>query len=166
MDAEAKKTALRMIPYGIYVLTTNGEEGPTAATVNWVTQTSFEPPLVVVGVKTGSHTYEAIKQSGYFTLNMLGKGQQGQAFGFFKPSEVDGNMISGEPFRASANGCPVLENAHAHVECKVVEIVERGDHHIVIGEAVDAHANAPIEGRPDDAVLHMRELGDNVFYGG
>ncbi len=25
---------------------------------------------------------------------------------------------------------------------------------------------APIEGRPDDAVLHMRELGDNVFYGG
>ena len=45
MDAEAKKTALRMIPYGIYVLTTNGEEGPTAATVNWVTQTSFEPPL-------------------------------------------------------------------------------------------------------------------------
>ena len=166
MDAEAKKTALRMIPYGIYVLTTNGEEGPTAATVNWGTQTSFEPPLVVVGVKTDSHTYEAIKQSGYFTLNMLGKGQQGQAFGFFKPSEVDGNMISGEPFRASANGCPVLENAHAHVECKVEEIVERGDHHIVIGEVIDANIAKQPDGRADEAILEMKELGENVFYGG
>ena len=36
----------------------------------------------------------------------------------------------------------------------------------VSGEAVDVHAGAAIEGRPDDAILHMRELGDNVFYGG
>jgi len=28
------------------------------------------------------------------------------------------------------------------------------------------HAEAAIDGRPDDAILHMRELGDNVFYGG
>ena len=54
----------------------------------------------------------------------------------------------------------------ACVEFSVAEIVARGDHHIVIGEAVDAHTDAPIEGRPNDAVLHMRELGDNVFYNG
>ena len=50
MDAEAKKTALRMIPYGLYVLTAEGKDGKIAAsTVNWVTQTAFQPPLVVVG---------------------------------------------------------------------------------------------------------------------
>ncbi len=49
MDADAKKTALRMIPYGIYVLTAEGSKGVAAATVNWVTQTSFDPPLVVGG---------------------------------------------------------------------------------------------------------------------
>jgi len=27
MDADAKKTALRMIPYGIYVLTSEGKDG-------------------------------------------------------------------------------------------------------------------------------------------
>ena len=46
MDADQKKTALRMIPYGLYVLTAQDKNGArTAATVNWVTQASFEPPL-------------------------------------------------------------------------------------------------------------------------
>ncbi len=45
MDAEAKKIALRMIPYGIYVLTADDGKGNVgAATVNWVTQGSFAPP--------------------------------------------------------------------------------------------------------------------------
>jgi len=55
MDAGMKKTALRMIPYGLYVLTAENKNGEiTAAAVNWVTQASFEPPLLVVGVKADS----------------------------------------------------------------------------------------------------------------
>ena len=74
MDAEAKKTALRMIPYGLYVLTAEGEDGKVAAsTVNWVTQTAFQPPLVVVGVKADSGAHSIIKQRGTFALNFLGK---------------------------------------------------------------------------------------------
>jgi hypothetical protein len=45
MDPNHKKTALRMIPYGLYVLTGEAPDGRVAAaTVNWVTQTAFEPP--------------------------------------------------------------------------------------------------------------------------
>ncbi len=167
MDADTKKMALRMIPYGIYVLTAKGSDGTVAAaTVNWVTQTSFDPPLVAIGVKADSGAYDTLKKSGSFALNFLGKGQQGQAFTFFKPAEAGDGTISGEAYRDGSTGSPILECAPACVEFSLAEIVERGDHHIVIGEAVDAHAAAPIEGRPDDAVLHMRELGDNVFYGG
>jgi flavin reductase (DIM6/NTAB) family NADH-FMN oxidoreductase RutF len=45
-------------------------------------------------------------------------------------------------------------------------IVEQGDHHIVVGEVVEAHLNKPPAGRPDAAILEMKDLGDNVFYGG
>ena len=167
MDDDAKKTALRMIPYGIYVLTAeDGDGNIAAATVNWVTQTSFAPPLIVVGVKTDSGAYELIKKTQSFALNMLGKGQQGMAFGFFKPAERDGNTISGEPFHAGDTGVPVLDNATASVECKVTEIVEQGDHHIVVGEVVGANVAKAPDGRPDAAILEMKELGDNVFYGG
>ena len=167
MDADAKKTALRMIPYGIYVLTAKSSDGSiAAATVNWVTQTSFDPPLIVIGLKSDSGAYAAVKESGSFAMNMLGKGQQGQAFAFFKPAEVDGNTISGEPFHDGSTGSPILENAPADVECKLVEIVEQGDHHIVIGEIIDANVAQHPDGRPDEAILEMKELGDNVFYGG
>lgn len=166
MDADNKKTALRMIPYGIYVLTAADGSDVAAATVNWVTQTSFDPPLVVVGMKADSGAYEVAKKAGSFALNVLGKGQQGAAFAFFKPAEAGDGEISGEPYRTGTTGAPLLQNAPAAVECKVVQIVEKGDHHIVIGEVVDAHVHKHPEGRADDATLWMRELGDNVFYGG
>jgi flavin reductase (DIM6/NTAB) family NADH-FMN oxidoreductase RutF len=54
----------------------------------------------------------------------------------------------------------------AAVECKVISIVEQGDHHIIVGEVVEAHLPKAIEGRPDGAILEMKDLGDNVFYGG
>jgi flavin reductase (DIM6/NTAB) family NADH-FMN oxidoreductase RutF len=43
MDEDAKETALRMIPYGMVVLTSKAKEGQEvgAATINWITQTSF-----------------------------------------------------------------------------------------------------------------------------
>jgi flavin reductase (DIM6/NTAB) family NADH-FMN oxidoreductase RutF len=43
MDENAKKIALRMIPCGLYVLTAEEDEGRiSVATINWVTQTSFQ----------------------------------------------------------------------------------------------------------------------------
>ena len=166
MDDDAKKTALRMIPYGIYVMTAENDGEVAAATVNWVTQTAFAPPLVVVGVKTDSGAYGISKAAGNFALNMLGKGQQGLAFGFFKPATRDGNTISGEPFHAGSSGAPILDNAIASVECKIVDIIEQGDHHIFVGEVVDANVATQPEGRADEAILEMKELGENVFYGG
>jgi len=167
MDADAKKTALRMIPYGIYVLTSESKDGKVAAsTVNWVTQTAFAPPLVVVGVKTDSGAHAIIKESKVFALNMLGKDQKGQAFTFFKPLEREGNTIGGEAFRRGSLGAPILEKAPAFVECSLVQTVEIGDHSIFVGEVKDAGVAVAPAARPDDAILAMRDLGDKVFYGG
>jgi flavin reductase (DIM6/NTAB) family NADH-FMN oxidoreductase RutF len=167
MEADTKKMALRMIPYGIYVLTAKGPDGTiSAATVNWVTQTSFDPPLVAIGVKADSGVSQNLKIGGSFALNFLGKGQQGAAFTFFKPAEAEDGMISGEAYREGSTGSPILESAPACVEFNIAEIVKLGDHHIVVGEAVDAHGASTIEGRPDEAILHMKDLGDTVFYGG
>ena len=97
---------------------------------------------------------------------MLGKGRQALAFVFFKPATVEGDKVSGEPFHAGSTGAPILDNAIASVECQIVEIVEQGDHHIFIGEVVEANVTEQPEGRADEAILEMKELGDNVFYGG
>ena len=167
MNQDAKKTALRMIPYGIYVLTADDGKGNVAgATVNWVTQSAFNTPLVVVGVKTDSGAYQIVKSAKTFALNMLGKDQKGLAFTFFKPAAVADGKLSGQAYRKGTAGAPLLADAPAAVECKVTSIVEQGDHHIVVGEVTEAHVPNPIAGRPDVAILEMKDLGDNVFYGG
>jgi flavin reductase (DIM6/NTAB) family NADH-FMN oxidoreductase RutF len=167
MNQDAKKTALRMIPYGIYVLTADdGKGNVAAATVNWVTQSAFNPPLVVVGVKTDSGAYSIVKNTKNFTLNMLGKAHKGMAFTFFKPAQLADGKLSGQAIHQGENGAPILDAALAAVECKVTSIVEQGDHHIVVAEVTEAHLPSPIAGRPDNAILEMKDLGDNVFYGG
>ncbi len=167
MDPNAKKTALRMIPYGLYVLTAEGKDGRVSAgTVNWVTQAAFQPPLIVVGVKADSLGHGIIKEAGAFALNILGKDQQSAAYTFFKPLERDGNTIGGQPFRSGSLGAPILENAPAFVECSLVETIEKGDHSIFIGEVKDAGVSVELSGRPDDATLTLKDLGEKVFYGG
>ena len=76
MDENAKKKGLRMIPYGLQVLGAKHGDKQTVATINWTTQASFGPPLVVVGIKTDSTAHELVKQSKKFTLSMLGAGQK------------------------------------------------------------------------------------------
>ena len=76
MDEKAKKQALLMIPYGLFVLGAAHGGKATAATVNWVTQASFNPPLVVVGIKKDSGSHAMVKDSKKFTLSMLAAGQK------------------------------------------------------------------------------------------
>jgi flavin reductase (DIM6/NTAB) family NADH-FMN oxidoreductase RutF len=166
MNADAKKIALRMIPYGIYVLTADDGKTVAAATINWVTQTSFAPPLVAVAIKADSHACAAVKNAGAFALNMLGKDGKGTAFTFFKPAEAADGKIGGQPYTKGATGAPLLTAAPATVECRVKQIVAEGDHHVVVAEVVEAHLPKPPTGRPDAAILEMKDLGDNVFYGG
>ena len=167
MDNDAKKTTLRMIPYGLYVLTADDGAGTiTAATVNWVTQTAFAPPVLALGVKADSGAYAVLKSSGKFVLNMLGKDGKGLAFTFFKPAKLEDGKLSGQTFTRGETGAPILDAAIGAIECTVKTIVAEGDHHIVIAEVIAAHLPKPIEGRPDAAVLEMKDLGDTVFYGG
>lgn len=167
MDPVAKKTALRMIPYGLYVLSAETADGRVAAaTVNWVTQASFEPPLVVAAVKADSSTHEVVKDSGVFCLSVLGKGQEATAFSFFKPVQREGDRIGGERFRSGTTGAPILDAAPAWLECSLIETVEKGCHSVFVAEVVEAGVARTPEGRPDAVTLRLEDLGEKIFYGG
>ena len=54
LDADALKTMLRMIPYGLYMRTATHTGSTTAGTINWVSQMSFDPPLLALSVPSGA----------------------------------------------------------------------------------------------------------------
>jgi hypothetical protein len=88
---------------------------------------------------------------------MLGKDQKSLAFTFFRPADVSDGKVSGQSFRKGTTGAPILIDVLGAVECRVISIVEQGDHHIVVGEVIDAHLNKPLTGRPDGAILEMKD---------
>lgn len=167
MDLQAKKTALRMIPYGLFILTARSDDGQIAAgSVNWVTQSSFDPPQVVVCVRNDSSLHTVIDRARGFALNAVGKGQASMAVRFFKPAEVAGDRLGGYPFTPGANGAPLLTDAPAYLECAVVGSLCAGDHTVFIGEVQEAYAELDSDDRPDEMILMLNDLEGEIFYGG
>jgi flavin reductase (DIM6/NTAB) family NADH-FMN oxidoreductase RutF len=75
-------------------------------------------------------------------------------------------LLGGEPCHSGSTGAPILDNAPAFVECKLVGTIEKGDHSLFVGEVVNAGVTKQPEGRADDATLWLKDLGEKVFYGG
>lgn len=139
MDLEAKKIALRKIPHGIYVVGVKQDSQLNAFTATWLTQVSFTPPLVAVGVKRDSHSLQMIQHDRVFSVNLLGKDQKSIAEHFVRPATVVGEKLKTVRHHVGKTGAPILDEALAYVECEVREIANAlGDHAIVIGEVVEA----------------------------
>ena len=159
MDLQAKKVALRKIPHGVYVVGVKQDAQLNAFTATWLTQVSFTPPLVAVGIKKDSHSLAMIQHGRVFSVNILGKDQKPVAEHFVKPAAAAGEKLQAVPHRPGKTGAPILEQAIAYVECEVREIANQlGDHAVVIGEVVDAGV------RRDEPALTLLDTG--WHYGG
>ena len=159
MDLQAKKIALRKIPHGVYIVGVKQDSQLNAFTATWLTQVSFTPPLVALGMKKDSHSLDMVKHDRVFSVNLLGKDQKAIAEHFVKPATVVGEKLKEVRYRLGKTGTPVLEEAIAYFECEVREIAnERGDHAVLIGEVVEAGV------RTDEPALTLMDTG--WHYGG
>ncbi|MCL4523777.1 MAG: flavin reductase family protein [Acidobacteria bacterium] len=138
MDPTQKKKALRMVSYGLYVATAHAHDKYAAGTVTWLSQCSFEPPLVMAGIRRDSELHKIIKASHAFAVHIVGKSQKKLATTFFKAAKVEGDTLSGYRFEAGKTGSPILVDAVAWFECRVVDEVRRGDHTVFVAEVIAA----------------------------
>ena len=145
MDPEAKKKALRKIVHGVYVIGVRGEGKLNAFTATWVSQVSFEPPLVMIAVRKLSVSHQMIEQSKVFVINLLASGQKLLAQHFLKPAHLGGDKLQGIPHRLGVTEAPILQEAAAFLECRVREIHPGGDHSIIIGEVIEAGVHQDAE---------------------
>jgi flavin reductase (DIM6/NTAB) family NADH-FMN oxidoreductase RutF len=159
VDQESKKKSLRMITYGLYILTVKEGDVIGAGTVNWLSQASFTPPLVMVGVKADSQLHALISKTGRFAISILAHDQKNIASDFFRPTQMEGQKLNGHPYELSPTfQYPILTECPAWFEAKVTDSVAQGDHTIFVGEVQDAGV------RESREPLVMHQTG--WFYGG
>lgn len=133
MNIKWKKEVLKMFSYGVYILTSKYKDRYCASTITWVSQSSFDPPLVISCIRNDSETYQIVKKKGYFLLHVLAEKQKNIAASFFKTAIVKDSFINNHKYRIEYS-LPVIEDAPAFLYCKVRNIIEDGDHHIFLGE--------------------------------
>jgi len=146
MDVSAKQKNLRLLTSGIYVLTSRDGDRYGAATVTWVSQVSFKPPLLMAALRKDGSVFHCLAASGIAVLHIVGSEQQEIAQKFFSTTKQSDGFLNGEPFYQGKTSAPVLKNLKAYLECKLVNISEDlGDHAIAILEVVEAGNHGEVD---------------------
>lgn len=160
MNQEAKKRVLRSVVYGLYALGVRRPEGDAAEggahmmTVNWLTQVSFEPPMVAVAVERESASLGLVRSAGAFALSVLPAGARQLAGRLGRSSATTPDKLSGVAHHpAPLSGAPVLDEATGWLDCRVTAELPAGDHVLYMAEVVDAGEQREGE------TLTLRETG-------
>lgn len=146
MEAQTKRRTLRLLTNGMYVLTARDGDHYGGATITWLTQVSFKPPLLMAAVRPESNAFQCLAASRAAVVHVLGIDQQDIALRFFAPTRASDGLINGEPFTCGITGSPILTRLGAWAECRVDGIVQTaGDHALVVMEVMDAQCREPLE---------------------
>lgn len=138
MDEAAKKEALRLFTYGLYAITSGDDEQRNAFTANWVTQVSFDPPLVVLSIENDSISLPIIRRTGLFAVNVYSSDQRDLAGLLGKSFDKHPEKVASLSFGRGETGCPVLLECVAYVECRVRSETPAGDSTLLVAEVEGA----------------------------
>jgi len=137
MDVQAQgspslREVMSAYPTGVTIVAALDEDGsPFGLTVNSFTSLSLEPPLVLVCIGRSSTWHDRLVAGRNFAVNILAAGQDEVAARFaVEPSE---GRFEGVSWTPGSSGAPVLPDAAATIECVVHQVLEGGDHTILIG---------------------------------
>lgn len=119
---------------GVTALTSLDDGEPVGVTINSFTSVSLDPPLVLCCVHHRSRVLPALRSSGVFAVNILAEDQEEISLGL---ARAGGGLITAVDARHGVTGAPLIPGILAFLDCTVREVLDGGDHVIVIGQVVD-----------------------------
>jgi len=137
-DPASFRQALASFASGVTVITTYQHDVPLGTTVSAFSALSMDPPLVVVCLDRKSNTLAAIKENGFFGVNILSAAQAEIAQCFASSSgkaKFDGIEYR-QPEEDSVNGeegAPLLTGVCTALDCILDGVLDGGDHEILVG---------------------------------
>ncbi len=122
---------------GVTIVTLKNDEGIHGLTVNAFASVSLEPPLVLICIQKNGASHSALSQSEHFVVNILSEDQSELADRFADSKLSSLERFDAVTFHSSKTDIPILDGVLCHLECRIVNEFNAGDHTIFLGE-VDA----------------------------
>ena len=102
---------------------------------------SFNPLLIAVSVNPLNRSYGMMISEGCFTVNVLGKEHAELA----QKLADRGDRFKGLSWsRSRLIGCPILDDALAHLECNIQSEYPAGDHQLLVAEVITGSLRNPV----------------------
>ena len=144
IDPDTFRSVLGRFASGITVLTARDDsENDYGMTVSAFCSVSLVPPLVLVCVDRVASMHDMLLRASHFAVNILAAHQEALSRRFSGPDEH--KRFDGVGYERGQRGAALLDDALAHLECRLVAHHGAGDHTIVIGEVESA---TPFADRP------------------
>jgi flavin reductase (DIM6/NTAB) family NADH-FMN oxidoreductase RutF len=152
--AKEMAAAVGRIPSGLFIVTAAQAGAETGFLASWIQQCSFDPPQISVAVKAGRPVANWLRLEAPFVLNILEEDQTDLLVHFGKGFALTEPAFNGLEVDRTAAGAPVLTEALAFLDCRVVARCSAGDHDLFIGRVIGGRVLS--EGRP---MVHVRKSG-------
>jgi 3-hydroxy-9,10-secoandrosta-1,3,5(10)-triene-9,17-dione monooxygenase reductase component len=134
LDPRRFRAVIGAFATGVAVITTEANGEYHGMTVNSLTSVSLDPCMLLICLRLGSTTGQAIRKRGEFTVNILADHQRELLHHFVNTRVAD--RFADLDVEFSPGGMPLLPGAIAHLCCRVAAIHPGGDHDIIVGEVL------------------------------
>lgn len=133
-DTKSFRNALGSFATGVTVITAQDTNGALAGvTANSFNSVSLDPPLILWSIAKQSSSFTIFEQASHFAVNILAADQIDLSNNFAKPSD---NKFADIPHTFGLGQAPLLENCTAQFECENHQILDGGDHWIMLGKVM------------------------------
>ncbi len=150
--------ALGRLSSGLYILTTCHGDLRSAMVASWVAQASFKPLGLTVAVAKDRAIESLLHVGDRFVLNILEEGNyQSLMKHFLKRFPPGADRFAGVKTYLATNGCPILAETLAYMECEVSRRIECGDHWLIYSTVFVGRISKP-DASP---AVHHRQVGNH-----
>ncbi|PKM51688.1 MAG: flavin reductase family protein [Firmicutes bacterium HGW-Firmicutes-7] len=123
----------------------NGEDNVLA--VGYCGNCSYDPPMVMVGIVPTRYSYQMIKESGCFVVNLVDQSYK-ETFDYLgSHSKRDGDKLEAMKVKLKDGekvNAPILSDCPVNIECTIVDSIVTGSHEMFIGKIEYVHADAKL----------------------
>ena len=132
LDAHHFRKALGQYAPGITIITTKDADGRyVGVTANSFNSVSLHPPLVLWSLSKKASSQPAFARATHYGVSILAADQQDLSLHF---ATFKGDRFEGLEVIETESGVPLIPGALAHLECRIRNRHDEGDHFIMVGE--------------------------------
>ncbi len=115
------------------------EKKPNIITIAWTGTVCSDPPMVSISVRKSRYSYNLIKESGEFVINLTTRklAKAADYCGVRSGRELDKFESCGlHPQKSSVIECPLIAESPVNIECRLKQVIELGSHDLFLAEVV------------------------------